>query len=153
MTKFCPKCKNNLETSLFNRANRRDGYQTYCRNCHNTMQREKYKNNPEEKLKRQIRQRKRQSVNPLAKKDAELKRLYNISIDDYLAMFKDQNMVCKVCKSECKTKNSLSVDHDHNTGKVRGLLCNRCNRAIGMFEDNPDLLIKAAKYLQLNDLT
>lgn len=94
-----------------------------------------------------MRERKRNSINPLAKKDAELKRLYGININTYLEMLKDQGDVCKICKQECKTKYSLSVDHDHKSGKVRGLLCNRCNRAIGMFEDNPNLLRLAAQYI------
>jgi hypothetical protein len=42
------------------------------------------------------------------------------------------------------------VDHNHSSGKVRGLLCNRCNRAIGMFEDSPELLLSAISYLQDN---
>lgn len=137
-----------LSFDSFNRSSRRDGYQTYCRACHNAMQREKYRVDPEAKLKRQIRERKRKSLNPLAKKDSELKRLYGISIDDYLNIMQNQNSVCKICRQECKTKYSLSVDHNHETGKVRGLLCNRCNRAIGMFEDNPDLLRKAANYIE-----
>jgi hypothetical protein len=148
MTKDCPKCKRVLGFSSFNRANRRDGYQTYCRECHNLMQREKYSSDPESKLKRQIRERKRNTKNPLAKKDAELKRLYGIDIKKYLNMMSAQNNVCKICKQECKTKYSLSVDHNHATGNIRGLLCNRCNRAIGMFEDSPDLLKEAAKYLE-----
>lgn len=94
-----------------------------------------------------MRERKRNSLNPLAKKDSELQRLYGINIHKYLEMLNDQGDVCKICKEECKTKYSLSVDHDHNTGIVRGLLCNRCNRAIGMFQDSPALLRLAAEYL------
>lgn len=147
MNKLCPKCKEILPKNAFNKSSRRDGLQTYCRSCHNKMQREKYNSDPSEKVKRQMRERKRNSINPLAKKDAELKRLYGININTYLEMLKDQGDVCKICKQECKTKYSLSVDHDHKSGKVRGLLCNRCNRAIGMFEDNSNLLRLAAQYI------
>jgi hypothetical protein len=111
------------------------------------MQREKYNSDPSEKLKRQLRERKRKSINPLAKKDSELRRLYGITINEYLTMLSKQGEFCKNCKQECKTKLSLSVDHDHKSGKIRGLLCNRCNRAIGMFEDNKELLRLAANYL------
>lgn len=148
MTKTCPSCLSQLPLSSFNKSNRRDGYQTYCRACHNKMQREKYQADPQAKLKRQMRERKRKSLNPLAKKDAELKRLYGISVETYLDILGAQNGVCKICNNDCKTKYSLSVDHNHQTGKVRGLLCNRCNRAIGMFEDSPHLLRSAAKYLE-----
>ena len=147
MIKVCPKCNESLPHTAFNKSSRRDGLQTYCRSCHNAMQREKYNSDPAEKVKRQMRERKRNLLNPLAKKDSELKRLYGIGIDVYLKMLQDQGEVCKICKQDCKTKYSLSVDHDHKSGKIRGLLCNRCNRAIGMFEDNPELLRLAAEYI------
>lgn len=147
MTKICPKCKKKLSVSKFNKSNRRDGYQTYCRECHNAMQRAKYSSSPEEKVKRQIRAGRRKDKNPLVTRDAELKRLYGINLEQYIDMFRAQGGVCAICKEECKTKKSLSVDHDHNTGKVRGLLCNRCNRALGMFSDSPELLKRAANYI------
>lgn len=148
MMKTCPKCKKDLDLSSFNKSNRRDGYQTYCRECHNKMQREKYSIDPSAKLKRQMRERKRNSLNPLAKKDAELRRLYGISVEDYLQMLKNQNGVCKICHQECKTKYSLSVDHNHKTGVVRGLLCNRCNRVLGMMEESVELFASAIKYIE-----
>lgn len=148
MKKHCPNCKLDLSFDNFNKSNRRDGYQTYCRLCHNKMQREKYQSSPEQKLKRQLRERKRKLEKPLSKKDAELKRLYGITIEDYLSIFDNQLGVCKICKQPCKTKSRLSVDHNHKTGKVRGLLCNRCNRALGMFEDSPELLQSAIDYLE-----
>ena len=147
MTKLCPNCKEDLPTSSFNKSNRRDGFQTYCRACHNKMQREKYNSDPMAKIKRQIRAGRRKEKNPEADKRAELKRLYGITLEDYVAMFVSQGEVCAICKEKCPTKKSLSVDHDHNTGRVRGLLCNRCNRALGMFKDNPILLKRAASYL------
>jgi uncharacterized protein YbaR (Trm112 family) len=150
MMKTCPNCKQDLLVESFNRSNRRDGYQTYCRECHNHMQRKKYNLNPEEKIKRQIREARRKSKKPLAKKDAELQRLYGITVDDYLNILESQDGVCKICHKDCKTKSRLSVDHNHSSGKVRGLLCNRCNRAIGMFEDSPELLLSAISYLQDN---
>lgn len=147
MTKLCPNCKKDLPLSEFNKANRRDGYQTYCRICHNKMQRDKYNSDPMAKVKRQLRAGRRKEKNPEAQRRAELKRLYGITLEDYVEMFVKQKEVCAICSQKCPTKKSLSVDHDHNTGKVRGLLCNRCNRALGMFQDNPELLIKAASYL------
>jgi hypothetical protein len=57
-----------------------------------------------------------------------------------------QGRVCAVCKK--KTNKRLSGDHNHTTGKPRGLLCNNCNTGLGMFEDNPHLLEEAAAYLR-----
>ena len=64
-------------------------------------------------------------------------------------MFKEQNGVCAICGSpEVSDRNSnLCVDHDHETGKIRGLLCNKCNRGLGYFLDNPKILKNALKYL------
>lgn len=147
MNKLCPNCKKDLPISMFNKANRRDGFQTYCRNCHNTMQREKYSKDPMAKVKRQIRAGRRKDKDPLVQRRAELKRLYSITLEDYVKLFSKQNGVCAICFEECKTRKSLSVDHNHVTGKVRGLLCNRCNRAIGMFNDDPAILERAKKYI------
>lgn len=65
-------------------------------------------------------------------------------------MFLQQSGLCGICglpKTNTR-KISLSVDHDHNTGKVRALLCHKCNRGIGMFGDNLNLLEKAVLYLR-----
>jgi len=68
-------------------------------------------------------------------------------------MFLSQNGVCAICSGgeTVKTRGTLrrlAVDHDHETGKVRGLLCNRCNNGLGNFRDDPDLLREAIAYLQ-----
>ena len=76
-----------------------------------------------------------------------------MTIADFNKMKKSQNGVCQICgKPEtriCSTGEvqDLSVDHNHISGKVRGLLCNRCNCGIGIFYDDIALLIKAANYL------
>jgi hypothetical protein len=78
-------------------------------------------------------------------REYNLKRIYGISSDDYESMLEAQNGVCWICQKSEDVK--LSVDHDHDTGKVRGLLCNRCNRGIGNFDDEPELLQRAVYYL------
>ena len=76
-------------------------------------------------------------------KDKKLKKLYKISLEDYKNLCKQQNKLCAICMK----KKTLVVDHDHETGKVRGLLCNPCNAAIGFLEDDISLLKKAIGYL------
>ena len=75
---------------------------------------------------------------------------YGITIQDYDDMFEDQGGVCKICSLPQTNKrfNYLCVDHDHETGEVRGLLCDPCNRAIGLFKDDSRLLDKAREYLR-----
>lgn len=89
----------------------------------------------------------------LANLDAERrrirKRLYGLTQDTYSAMFNRQNGRCVVCRlpeSDLK-RNLLVVDHDHETGTVRGLLCASCNTGLGNFKDSPGRLKDAAEYL------
>jgi hypothetical protein len=77
-----------------------------------------------------------------------LKLKYGITPEDYNFMLEGQNNVCAICdKPEVQNKR-MAVDHCHETGKVRGLLCSMCNTAIGKLNDDPNLLDKAAKYLR-----
>lgn len=76
-----------------------------------------------------------------------------ISVPDYDAMLNAQGGVCAICgKVERKRRNGrtvlLSVDHNHTTGIVRGLLCHKCNSGIGAFGDNPNVVAVAVAYLQ-----
>lgn len=73
-----------------------------------------------------------------------LKHEYGLSEKDYAAMVELQSGACLICNS---TPTLLYVDHDHETGKIRGLLCNTCNVGLGSFKDSPSLLKKAAEYL------
>ena len=87
--------------------------------------------------------------NPDRVKHTDLRRKFGITLDDYSSMLEKQNGVCAICgNSEPYNGYSLAVDHDHGTGKVRGLLCSSCNRAIGLFKDSPELLQKAINYLK-----
>lgn len=63
-TKMCPQCNEALPVEKFNKSNRRDGYQTYCRECHNAMQRAKYDTDPMAKIKRQIMASRRKEKDP-----------------------------------------------------------------------------------------
>jgi hypothetical protein len=74
---------------------------------------------------------------------------YGISYDQLLELYKKCNNRCSICGIEEKDiKGKLHVDHCHDTGKIRGLLCKNCNVALGHFKDNVDLLKKAINYLQ-----
>jgi len=90
--------------------------------------------------------------NPDKVKNNELRKKFGITLEDYNKMYEEQNGCCKICNSSySKEKQALSVDHCHITGKVRGLLCNTCNRALGMFKDSQEILESAAKYLKVNN--
>lgn len=78
----------------------------------------------------------------------QLKRRFGITSDEYDSMLESQGGVCAICGEADPTGRRLAVDHNHETGEVRGLLCIRCNRGIGNFKDSPALLQAAAEYLQ-----
>lgn len=74
-----------------------------------------------------------------------------ISTKEYLEMFRMHNGKCGICGvSHLELDKSLCIDHDHKTGRVRGLLCQHCNKLLGFSNDNPNLLEKAIVYLQNN---
>lgn len=78
-----------------------------------------------------------------------MKKNYGLTFEGYEEMLRKQNGVCKICLSPPpkQRKKRLSVDHCHKTGRVRGLLCDSCNRGLGLFKDNPDLMLNAISYL------
>lgn len=81
-----------------------------------------------------------------AMREYSLKRKFSLSVEDYNSMLKEQDGVCAICKSTCTR--SLAVDHCHTTGKIRGLLCNNCNRGIGHLKDSILLLESSIRYLK-----
>lgn len=92
--------------------------------------------------------------NPDKFKDMDLRRTYGITLDEYYEMLRQQDHVCAICKRpenavdhRSGLPRALAVDHCHETGKVRGLLCTNCNRGLGKFNDNVEYLAEAIKYL------
>jgi len=84
----------------------------------------------------------------LAKRKINLKQ-FGMTIKAYDKLFAKQRGACAICKQPDLDKR-LAVDHCHQTGKVRGLLCDRCNFSLGGFEDNINLLNKAIEYLKIH---
>lgn len=88
----------------------------------------------------------------------KLKLKYNITKEDYDRFLLQQDKKCAICRKEeidiDKRNNKireLAVDHSHETGKVRGLLCGKCNKAIGLLKDSTELLTNAINYLKENE--
>lgn len=92
--------------------------------------------------------------NPEIMKSIDLKKKYGINLDQYNILLESQNGVCAICKKPevdvCNKKGgvrNLAVDHDHVTGRVRGLLCRGCNQGLGNFKENIDALVESVSYL------
>lgn len=117
--------------------------------------REYYSNHREKKIEQQIKYRssnkdkiKKLSHERYSKYRSYLKN-YGITLDEYNGLLIKQNNECKIChKHITQSKHAFAVDHDHDTGIVRGLLCSKCNSALGLFEDNANVLLSALIYLK-----
>ncbi len=93
------------------------------------------------------------AANPDYYANQDLQRKYGVSLEWYHKKLSDQNGVCAICSKPetVKIKQkviAMPVDHDHATGKPRGLLCTKCNRGLGLFFDSPEILRSAIKYLE-----
>ena len=116
-----------------------DGYKT-CQRCRDTRNAWKQKNPDKVKS---IRKKGKYWYNH----DAHVVKTYGLVPGQYAQMMIEQGGVCAVCGEECSTGRRLAVDHDHETGKVRALLCLHCNRAVGHLKDDPVRALKLADYL------
>jgi hypothetical protein len=119
-TKKCKDCQEVLPLSDFSeytKDNRR-WYASYCKSC--------------------VRVRSRSS---------DLKKRYGLTVDEFEEMLKQQDYKCGICSDDLTSGRFTHVDHCHSSGKVRKLLCPRCNTGIGKFKDDVELLRKAIDYL------
>jgi hypothetical protein len=72
---------------------------------------------------------------------------YGITVDEFMKLCEAHNGKCAICGVEPKTKRGLHIDHCHDTGVIRGLLCNGCNTGIGLLQESPEIMTKAIEYL------
>ena len=153
MNKICSKCGESKPISKFNRdRSRKDGFASRCKACKKEDARDYYERNREAVIERE--RVRRASKSDEEKRDAQYRRIYGISLAEYDVMLEAQNGVCAICSTDTPGgKGRFVVDHCHTNGHVRKLLCNRCNLALGLVEDQPSLLAKMITYLGENDGT
>lgn len=171
-TKFCTQCNTYQPLSNFHKqARAKDGLQYRCKDCDKAFHRARYLKDKEKiteqtrKWKAENKDRAIQKGNEWRKNNVEkvkeyqrtsnLRKNFGIGIEEYETLLSEQNGVCAICaqfetfihKATGKPAR-LAVDHCHTSGNVRKLLCKACNNGLGLFRDNPELLIKAADYLK-----
>lgn len=141
-TKVCKTCKTEKEFSEFykkakhpSRGIRVEGttseYDSQCKVCFKARM-----------------QHKRDTI-PGYRKNVDLKHNFGITLDDYNEMLKKQNYRCEVClRHESEFSRKLSVDHNHSTGKIRGLLCSQCNTALGKLREDEETINRLLKYIE-----
>jgi len=138
----CATCKENKEEHLFHKSkSKKSGFLRNCKDCHNTNQRYAY-----EKLKENL----TTEEFKLRKRRKQLKHCYGISLDEYDKKLEEQSFKCSICEMHEKDapKGILFVDHCHKTKKVRGLVCQHCNSALGHARDSILILSKCILYLE-----
>lgn len=127
MSKLCILCQ--MEPT-------RKGSRCYCKDCANAKERERWRKKSREK-----------------RRSYWIHKKYGLTYEEYEKMFNDQQGLCLICDRQISietTKNSVEtacVDHCHTTGAVRGLLCNHCNRALGLLEEDPIRIQRLKEYV------
>lgn len=146
--KTCSICKETKELDKFyKRHDSLDGYEGHCKECRLT----KKKENPNFKESSQKASRKFEVKRKGKRWAYHLSKTYGLSEEDYYKMLEDQKHCCKICKLPIDKEHHYGkfvVDHCHNTGKVRGLLCNKCNLVLGNSKDDIRILEQAIIYLK-----
>lgn len=136
MDRTCTSCKSVKDISLFApRGDNPSKFRSHCKDCVRDQNITRHHTRPHTK-----------AANASAARRHLLKR-YGLTPESYDSMVQKQNGVCAICELS-DTSRHLSVDHDHATGEVRGLLCQICNTAIGHFKDSQRLLARASLYLR-----
>lgn len=126
-TKLCLRCEAEKDVSDFGRnAAKPDGLASWCRSCQNTYSVEYYQ------------------ANKSASHASYLKRTYGLTQEDYICLLDAQGGACAICGGNDNRR--LSVDHDHETGRIRALLCTSCNASLAILE-NKELCEKMMDYL------
>lgn len=146
---ICISCKIDKSSEMFSRnKSRKSGYTNTCKECRSVYIKKHYVDN-KEYYKDKANSRRLSKPEDIL--DGKLKYSFNISLEQFKYLLKLQNNVCAICKQPSKDKR-IAVDHCHVTGKVRGLLCNNCNLALGCFKDNINFLASAINYLSSEPL-
>jgi hypothetical protein len=139
--KKCSKCNTIKEMDLFHKnPTCRDGHASWCKKCQHEFLKQQRKN-----------PKMREKFIFYSYKSA-IKKRYGMTVEKYDEILKLQNGVCAICKTSCSHGVSfgkrLSIDHDHTTKFVRGLLCQKCNRGLGLFNDDIEKLKSAIRYIK-----
>lgn len=161
--KFCTRCKSNKELTEFGKNRRtKDGLSVWCKPCCSEHGKLQYAKSKERVLEYQKQYRKlnldkvRQTKKIWKAKNKEKvsdinrwskrKQAYGITKDQFFDLLEKQNNGCAICSKPVGI--SSAVDHDHDTGKVRGILCDPCNTSLGIFGDNLQGIMNVVSYLE-----
>jgi formylmethanofuran dehydrogenase subunit E len=152
LSKRCSKCNELRDIRFFNRGKEcKDGYRGVCKVCrkNNTDAEKAYYVLHKEEINRRGRMwyRHNKDRHKRLSEKRHLFKKYGITPEKVEQMRLNQSNRCAICKHEFQNKKDRHIDHDHSNGKIRELLCSKCNVGIGMFGDDTSLLSTAIEYL------
>lgn len=151
----CTKCKEVKDCSLFHKYDKKkNGFTSQCKACRNEARKQNYWKDPEANRLRVAEYKKfLKETDPyklfITGRNSKLKKAYGIDVNQYQQMLESQNFKCAVCgkKHIESEKKRLVVDHCHKSNKIRALLCNNCNRALGLLQENLDTIDNLKNYI------
>lgn len=147
------KCKQQNPQSLNNftkNSKTKDGLKIWCKNCTKQYEKEYYMDMQNKYTRKKYKKdydKKYYDVNFLRYREKQLLRLYGITLQQYNQMLAEQNCKCAVCNKNELEVGTLCVDHDHENGKIRNLVCTPCNTALGLLKEDVEILDRAKLYL------
>jgi hypothetical protein len=136
VTKVCTECLQEQPVRCFSvKRKAKDGLSPSCKSCCSIHSKSWHSKNKGRCY--------------LSSRKAQLKRNFNITVEEYDVIYREHSGECAICGagSADYAGSKLCVDHDHENGKIRGLLCRRCNAGLGFFNDDPELVKEAAAYM------
>lgn len=150
-TKTCSSCREDKSLSRFSKSSSsKTGRHAYCKECMAEYDKSRRKK-PE--LQEYFREKDSRTSRRVVWRKSHLQRVYGVSEELYDYILRSQDFVCAIChREESRENRSLSLDHCHESGKIRGLLCDSCNNGIARFNDDPEVLENAIAYLQDSEI-
>jgi predicted methyltransferase len=148
--KTCKICYISKNTSEFNKSNQnKDGLYSYCKPCTKLRIKRYHEDTKDRKVERELIWKKLNPEKVKAISKRQTLNGYNLSEEEYYKLVALQENQCKICGiHRSNLKIDLAIDHCHNTGRIRGLLCNKCNLGLGYFRENVEYLSNAIHYLR-----
>ena len=144
--KVCIKCKRELSLEDFYKSTNKGGYQNCCKRCTKKRMKDYYIDNSD-KIKE--RQKEWNKNNKQHARDYSLNYRYGLTLEQYNDMFESQSGCCAICEiHQSELNKTLSVDHNHSTGEVRGLLCTACNQSLGKVKEDVNILNSMIEYIE-----
>lgn len=136
--KTCTLCGESKPVGDFHLRSKKDPRaKSACKECHRQRARAYWVKNPLPKS---------------VQRERNLKKSFGMNLEDYDSLLEKQGGSCAICGiKRCESGRNFAVDHEHLSGRIRGLLCKHCNTALGQFKDNPTALLKAVEYLKRNE--